>query len=121
MRTQADWRTEIDRLLSVKVAEAVAQVESQREKSFLELSELSTQLESLQHEKENLNKERATLNPLKDADMKALGLMDMRMTKISKQERSLQKRTSAIVAELTELPGDSPLLWLIERKEHGRV
>ena len=121
MRTQEEWKKEVEKLLNNRVGEAVAQHQAQRDRGFAELSELSAQQDALLAEKKTLEEERAGLNMLKNADLKQANLMSMRLQKIDKQSRSLQKRIDALVGELSELPGDSPLLWLIERKEHGRV
>ena len=116
MRTQEEWKKEIEGLLAGKVSEAVKQFEAHREKGFAELAELGAQMDAFEAEKRSLHEERGKLNPLKNADMKALGLMDMRVSKIEKQLRSLRKKVDAIVLQLTELPADDSLLWLTSKK-----
>jgi chromosome segregation ATPase len=110
------WRKEIEKLLNNKIASAIKEVEAQRDRGFAELAELGAQMDAFEAEKRSLHEERGKLNPLKNADMKALGLMDMRVSKIEKQLRSLRKKVDAIVLQLTELPADDSLLWLTSKK-----
>jgi chromosome segregation ATPase len=116
MKTAAEWKGEIQRLMEAKVNDVLKQFETQREKGFGELSELGAQLETLENERNQLLEEKAGLNPLKNADLKSLGLIDMRVTKIEKQKRSLQKRIDGLVAELTEVPENISLLVFIKSK-----
>jgi chromosome segregation ATPase len=102
--------------MEAKVNDVLKQFETQREKGFGELSELGAQLETLENERNQLLEEKAGLNPLKNADLKSLGLIDMRVTKIEKQKRSLQKRIDGLVAELTEVPENISLLVFIKSK-----
>ena len=115
MKTQDQWKKDVEKAVAEKVAVAIKDFEAQRDRGFAELAELGAQMDALEAEKRSLHEERGKLNPLKNADLKALGLMDMQMTKIEKQKRSLQKRIDALVGELSELAGDASLIWLLKR------
>jgi len=116
MKTQDQWKKDVEKAVAEKVAVAIKDFEAQRDRGFAELAELGAQMDALEAEKRSLHEERGKLNPLKNADMKALGLMDMRVIKIEKQLRSLRKKVDAIVLQLTELPADDSLLWLTSKK-----
>lgn len=104
MKKKEEWKAEIAKVLSGKVDAAVERYQAEREQGFAELVELDGQLEAFENEKGQFQEQRLTLNPLKASDLKEINLQALRLQKIGKLQRSVQKKISEVVARLTEIP-----------------
>jgi DNA repair exonuclease SbcCD ATPase subunit len=108
MKTKEEWAKEIDKLLNDKVGAAVEQYQTQREQGLAELVELSALIEGLDGERSQLLERRATLNPLRAADLKEINLQASRVQKINKLQRSAEKKVEALVSQLTDVAEIEP-------------
>ena len=104
MKTKEDWKTEIAKVLTGKVDAVIEEYEAKRDQGFSELSELSAQLDTLEGEKEKLLKEKSVLNPLRNADLKEMNIIETKLPRLEKEIRAYRKRIDDAVVSLTAVP-----------------
>ncbi len=104
MKTLKDLRKEVDSALKGKVKEALETFQSQREKDFEELVNLSEQLEKYENQKRDILKAQEAEAKNFIPSNKILNDSTLKMTHVEKLIREREKKIDALFLKLTKLP-----------------
>jgi len=102
MKTVKDWKKEIDKVLTEKVASAIKDFQAQRDEELSELAELSGILENCEVKKKTMTKELEGLNAL--SDQRRSRELYMKVRRLGKEIEGLGGRRDGVFLKLTTVP-----------------
>jgi hypothetical protein len=102
MKTVKDWKKEVDKVLTEKVASAIKDFQAQRDSELQELAELNATLENREAEKERMTGELGALNAL--SDQRRSRELYMKLRRLGKEIDGLGGRRDAVFSKLTTVP-----------------